>query len=44
MQSIFDTMALVLILINARKKSDSGLITLIAKQGLAYYMYVCFLA
>jgi len=38
MQSIFDTVALALILINARKKSDSGLITLIAKQGLAYYI------
>ncbi len=41
MQSAFDTTALVLILVKARKHSNSGLITLIAKQGLVYYMYVC---
>jgi len=37
MQSIFDTIALALILINARMNGGSGLMTLIAKQGLAYY-------
>jgi len=37
-QSIFDTVALALILINARINGGSGLITLIAKQGLAYYI------
>jgi len=41
MQSIFDTVALALILIKARKGSGSGLIALITKQGLAYYMCVC---
>jgi len=38
MQSAFDTTALVLILVKARKRSNSGLITLIAKQGLVYYI------
>jgi len=38
MQSIFDTVALALILIKARKGSGSGLIALITKQGLAYYI------
>jgi len=38
MQSIFDSVALALILINARINGNSGLITLIAKQGLAYYI------
>jgi len=37
MQSIFDTVALALILLKARRRSGSGLIALIAKQGLAYY-------
>jgi len=38
MQSIFDTITLALILIKARKSSGSGLIALITKQGLAYYL------
>jgi len=38
MQSIFDTVALALILINARMNGGGGLLTLIAKQGLAYYI------
>jgi len=37
MQAIFDTVALVLILTKARGGSSSGLLTLIAKQGLVYY-------
>jgi len=37
MQSIFDTVALLLILIKAREGYRSGLMSLIAKQGLAYY-------
>ncbi len=40
MQSIFDTVALALILLKARRRSGSGLIALIAKQGLAYYTSV----
>ncbi len=43
MQSIFDTIALALILINARMNGGGGLLTLIAKQGLAYYMFAPFL-
>ncbi len=42
-QSIFDTVTLALILVKARQRSSSGLVALIAKQGLAYYMYVGFL-
>ncbi len=42
MQAIFDTVALVLILTKARGGSSSGLLTLIAKQGLVYYTCVCF--
>ncbi|KLO10603.1 hypothetical protein SCHPADRAFT_892243 [Schizopora paradoxa] len=37
-QAIFDTVTLSLILYKARRQSNSGLVTLIAKQGLAYYM------
>jgi len=37
MQSVFDTVALLLILIKARKSFRCGLMSLIAKQGLAYY-------
>ncbi|KLO05500.1 hypothetical protein SCHPADRAFT_724131 [Schizopora paradoxa] len=38
LQSIFDTVVLVLILFKAWKCSGSGLITLITRQGLAYYI------
>lgn len=41
-QTVFDTISLALILIKARKQSDVGLVALIAKQGIAYYMYVVF--
>jgi len=37
MQSIFDTVTLLLILIKARKSFRGGIMSLIAKQGLAYY-------
>ena len=39
-QSIFDTVALILTPVCARRQNSCGLVTLIAKQGLAYYMYV----
>jgi len=38
MQSIYDTASLALILLKMRKYSRSGLVKLIAKQGLAYYV------
>ncbi|KLO06845.1 hypothetical protein SCHPADRAFT_676768 [Schizopora paradoxa] len=38
MQSIFDTVALLLILVCARRQSSRGLVALIAKQGLIYYI------
>lgn len=41
MQSIFDTAVIVLILFKSRKHDGSGIVALIAKQGLVYYMYVC---
>ncbi len=40
MQPIFDTVALVLILTKAGRRFDGGLMALITKQGLAYYMCV----
>jgi len=37
-QSIFDTAVLALILYKTRRRGGSGIITLIVKQGLVYYM------
>jgi len=38
LQSIFDTVVVALILIKTRKRDGSGIVALIVKQGLAYYM------
>ncbi|KLO13215.1 hypothetical protein SCHPADRAFT_940576 [Schizopora paradoxa] len=38
MQSIFDTAVIALILLKTRKRDGSGIVALIAKQGLVYYI------